>query len=293
MEGLRVVGEGLAKGRLSSRLVLEDLLLVSLGIRRAALVTVPAELPDGDVLGAKVDFEFRGRVSGVGSDLRARLADTIERRRKDPIAFKIHVLTSSFANNVLSSESYKEHRKAARALGLQVQESEVRPSIREWYISRPQARLDLSDLLHRRHEIQKDARRSFKPGGPVGYYVYPEERDPAHLRALGELLGYPACCIEAYVAGRLAGDGLTEDMPEKRAARQARDFKGKPEAYWVKDFYPCRPDCPEAAARGSKARAALVSADPEFGPAYDALRRENLERVKAGPEFARLPGGPR
>lgn len=274
-------------GQIDPRIALECFLLVKLGLRRAAIVTVPAELPDGDVLGAQVDYEFRSRMAGQARDVKARFNDTIDRRRLSPIAFKTHVLRSSFANNVLSSFSYLAHREITRSLGLEVIESEVRPTIRELYVCRPEDREAVSELLRRRHEIQKETRPKFKASDAVEYYVYPEERDPEHLRTLGALLGYPGCCVEAYVKGRLAAEGQGSEIPEERAAGQLRGTEGLEAAYWVKDFFPCRPDCPEAAAKGEAARAALLLVDPAFASTYEELRRQNLARVREGPKAIR------
>lgn len=277
------IGKKIDEGKLSPRLVLEDFLLVRLGVRRAALVTVPAELPDGPVLGAQVDYEFRDRLAGKGSDMRTRLADTIERRKRDAVAFKTFLLQSSFANQVLGSPSYTAHRALAKGLDLEVQESGVRPTIREWYISVPSDRLEIADLLWNRRKIQAAVRPAHQAGAPVLYYVYPEERDAAHVRRLGGLLGYPECCVEAYVRGREAGDGLGEDQPERRARRQlAQGNHADPLAYFAQGFLPCRPDCPAAAAKGKEARAALAKAGAGFGEAYDRLKNENVARVRAG-----------
>lgn len=286
MESLDALRQAVLDGKLSPRVALECFLLVKLGVRPAAIVTVPAELPDGEILGAQVDYEFKSRVAGQARDVKTRFNDTIERRKLQPLAFKTLVLRSSFTNNVARSEVYTTHRKAARALGLEVQESEVRPTIHEWYVSLPDRRLDVSDLLHLRHEIQREYRGRFKPGDSVAYYIYPEERRPEHLRSLGRLLGYPDCCVEEYLAGRLATAEDAAPIPEERAARQITEEVG-PRAFWVKDFFPCRPDCPAAVAKGQEARGALVQVDPAFGEIYDGFCRENLARVKSGPQSIR------
>lgn len=288
---LAMVIEGIRTGRLESRVTLECLLLVALGLRRTAIVTIPAELPDGDVLGAQVDYEFRDRLSGRGTDLRTRFNDTIERRRLGPVAFKVFLLRSSFANNVTPAESYRAHRDAAAALGLEVAESEVRPTIREWYVCRGEDREAVTSLLQRRHEIQKANRRGFQRGDAVSYYIYPEERSPEHLRALGGLLGYPSCCTEAYLRGRMEGEGRTPEIPELRASRQIEAAGGPAAvpatAYWLKDFFPCEPLCPEATSHGRQAEALLGELDPTLARRYVDLRRTNLARVASGPEALR------
>lgn len=297
-----VFGRGDLDERLDKRIVVECFLLVKQGLRPVAIVTIPAELPDGNVLGAQVDFEFRTRLAGQARDLRTRMSDTLERRRLSPIAFKTSILRSSFANNVLGSESYLVHREVARALGLEVLESEVRPTIREWYVHLPGTRDRLKTMLSRRHEIQKQARQHVKSTEDVGYYVYPEERDPDYLQDLGALLGYPDCCVKAYTAGRAEGDGRTPGMPEERSARQLREAGVRedsleaggnipagvsPWAFWLKDFYPCRPDCPAAVTKGEQARAALGAFSEELTTIYEGFCRGNLARVLRGPETIR------
>jgi hypothetical protein len=286
MESLDSFRRDVLEGKLGSRVALECVLLVRLGVRPAAIVTLPAELPGGDVLGAQVDYEFKSRIGGGGRDMKTRLTDTLERRKLAPLAFKTYVLRSSFVNIVMKSDEYNEHRRAAKSLGLELQESEVRPTIREWYISLPEQRLDVADILHRRRALQKERRGNWKPGEPLAYYIYPEEQAPEHLRNLGRLLGYPECCVEGYLANRLAGTGDTSGTPEERAARQIAGAAG-PQAFWLKDFFPCRPDCPRAMAKGQAAREALALVDPAFGDLYDRFRGENLARVRSGPEAVR------
>ncbi len=303
--GYESVVRDVLEGRPAARLTLECLLLVALGVRRLAIVAVPAELPDGEVLGAAVDYEFRSRLAGGASDLRTRFNDAIERRRLSPVAFKTHLLRSSFANNVLTSDSYRAHRAAARGLDLETLESEVRPTIREWYVCRREDEPAVKALLARRHELQKELRTKYRPEDPVTYYIYPEERDPEHVSALGAFLGYPGCCVAAYRRGRETGSGETQEMPEERAARQIREAEegaaegaagpgppGRrggptPTAYWLKDFFPCRPDCPEAVARGEAALAALAGLDARLGLLYEDLLTRNLARVRTGPESIR------
>lgn len=281
------VSEAIRAGRVDARLTLECMLLVALGLRRTAIVTVPAELPDGDVLGAQVDYEFRDRLAGRGSDLRTRFNDTIERRRQNPMAFKLFLLRSSFTNNVPPSDSYRTHREMASSIGLEISESEVRPTIREWYVCRSADRPAVTALLQRRHELQRANRQGFRTGDAVSYYIYPEERSPEHLRALGDLLGYPACCTEAYLRGRLEGEGRTPDIPEVRGARQITEAGGPDAlpatAFWLKDFFPCEPLCPEATSRGREAEARLARIDPFLARRYAELRQANLARVASGP----------
>lgn len=288
-DSLKAFGDEVLEGRLDPRVALECFLLVRLGVRTLAIVTLPAELPDGDLLGAQVDFEFRGRLVGQARDLKTRFNDAIERRRLKPVAFKTFLLRSSFANIVLASHSYLTHKQAGKSIGLDLQETEVRPAIREWFVSRPEDRAKILDLLSRRRELQRRGRAQHKPSQPVTLYVYPEETDADYLRSLGQLLGYPECCVEAYVGGRVRTEAAG-GIPEDRAAAQIRDGRPALSAFWVKDFFPCRPDCPEAEARGRQARALLAQVRPEFAEIYAGFCRQNLERVSRGPEDIRRHG---
>jgi hypothetical protein len=306
-KGLELIRRGIASGALDARVALECFLLVKLGLRKVAIVTIPAELPDGAVLGAEVDYEYQARFAGRSSDLKTRFKDTVERKRLDPVSFKTYLLRSSFVEKVLTSPSYLAHKAIAVALGLEVLESEVRPTIREWYICQPADVPTVRNLLERRFAIQTQARKAFKRGDPIEYYVYPEERDADYLRSLGALLGYPSCCVEAYAEGRLApacGDSV---IPEERAARQLKgrgpDTDAGPVAegslevgvgleagaatFWLKDFFPCRPGCPEAVAKGKGAFAAIQALDADLAQRYSDLCRENLTRVEHGPETTR------
>jgi len=286
--GLDKLAQDVLAGRLDTRIALECFLLVKLGLRRLAVVNIPAELPDGDVLGAQVDYEFRNRLAGRSS-LKTRMSDTVASRKMPPLAFKAHILRSCFQNNVAASDSYRAYREAAESIGLEIIEWEVRPTMREWHIFKPEDREAVAALLKRRAEIQKEKRREFKPGqDSVSYYVYPEKRDPEFVRALGRLLGYPECCMDEYAEGHVKDELPT---PICRAARQIEETAGGKageagggfEAFWVKDFFPCRPDCREAVSRGSQAREALSRLDPRLGELYDELRRRHLERVASAP----------
>jgi hypothetical protein len=104
---------------------------------------------------------------------------------------------------------------------------------------------------------------------------------------MGTLLGYPACCIERYAADRVSGVNV-----EQRAADQiavVRGEGGTPStfAYFAKDFFPCRPDCPDAVAIGTRFHDALTTLHEPLGAAYRRRVRGNLDTVEHYPELIR------
>lgn len=104
-------------------------------------------------------------------------------------------------------------------------------------------------------------------------------------REVGRLLGFPACCVEAFLArldrgvDRLAGGGptgLAEDYVAARGAWvPAADARVNPllmaaHAQLV-SFYPCRYDCPAAVGVAEAVRAALAARQPKTAASLLAL----------------------
>lgn len=287
------------------RVKLEDYLLVAAGVRPAGLVTIPAEFPDGQALGQAIDEKFsllyyRGYDPSRPplENLAARSRRTLARVGLHPIKYKAMLMGEAFAEAVYPSPSYRAHRHWAEQLGLETTEVEVRPTVRELYLYRePETLRRIQELTALRRRVQVESRRQYSPAQGRIPLVYPEEFEATFLTGLGELLGYPACCVEQYARDRTSGVNV-----ELRAARQLEEAR-KPtagaegagagpgrlmEAYWVKDFFPCRPDCPEAAARGRAALAALEAIDPRLATRYVRGMEKNLERTEQYPEIVRM-----
>ncbi len=112
---------------------------------------------------------------------------------------------------------------------------------------------------------------------------------PFHVR-LGQLLGFPSCCIDAFVVRlrrgvnrRLGGGEAHEDfVAAECAVRQSQRFLGRlndlspDRRVRVVTFYPCRYDCQAAAAYAS---AVLDAAEKNSAPAAAALRAALIGRM--------------
>ena len=110
-------------------------------------------------------------------------------------------------------------------------------------------------------------------------------RNAAGTRALGRLLGYPACCVEAFIAGFAAQ--RPDDLPQ--LPREAVDVWRRLERSWIPrprprlngllfgeclrllSYDPCRLDCPAALAQADQLHAIASADDPEAAAELDRL----------------------
>lgn len=92
-------------------------------------------------------------------------------------------------------------------------------------------------------------------------------------RAMGEALGYPACCVETFVTARARGDAMlmAQMLPDVRHAPLP------PETLWVNgalalvSHVPCTPRCEATAALAGRVRDALDAAHPGFAARWREL----------------------
>lgn len=284
----------LADKNLADRVKVECYLLVALGVRRAGLVMVPSELPGLDHVGPEIDNEFYWRTTGRRDPskpytefISTKLRDTISRFGKKSLPYKTQLLREIFDRVVLSTPQYKEHIEWAFKLGLRAKEEEVRPSIREIWIYRDaDTGVEIDRIAQMRKDLRFQAIRNPRPSAPPYYRVFPEEASPEYVRAVGELLGYPPSCLNKYVADRASRDVSAE----MRAAHQISEARllGKEVsslAYFVKDFFPCAPDCPEALEKGRDALSRLEKLDEQAATIYRQVLDENQKRVLDYPEI--------
>jgi len=268
----------LEDGNILPRIKIENFLTVSLGLRPCSLMTLPAELPDAAAIGGAIDGQIFPKLRGVRSesDPRKKLR-LIEALKKD--------MRLAYDKTVKGSEQYKSLRSWAERLSLRNVAVSVRPTVEELYIFRED---DIGKRLRRlmkdRERYRAEAIAGAKPGMERARYVYPEEFKAPWLREIGEALGYPKCCVEAYAADRERGVNV-----ETRASQQLKEAEGigavNPFTYFVGYFFPCSPSCGEASAKGATYHKSLGDLQPSLGEMYSKLVVENMERVRQQPEI--------
>ncbi len=264
---------------------IEAFLLVALGIKPLSLITVPGELVDGRELGQAIDDRYRTAVGkGKDGNLWQKLSYRFHSMTEKPLAFKQRLIREAYEEIVTPSASYRAHLRWAKQLGLAVFDWEVRPSIHELYFYKsPTVGEELHELMAERQRLKREAWTKVTRDTPISVLVYPEEQSAPYLGRLGRLLGYPDCCVQAYVRDRTSGENV-----EARAARDLHlqtTVSGNPEPwpYFVKDLFPCSPTCSQGTEVGKEALAALHALSPQLADVYQQLLQENQERVRVYP----------
>jgi len=118
-----------------------------------------------------------------------------------------------------------------------------------------------------------------------------EERDPANILETGRLLGFPACCIDAFAADfercRDDQDDLNDEACRRLAATAIAARPGHPALnplsnHELLGFYPCDMQCEAAISYATRSATALARVRPQH---LGEVRRQ-LERPCL---FWRLP----
>jgi hypothetical protein len=270
-----------------------DYLPVLLDVRQVSQIVVPAELPDAAVLGATIDNRFRSTIDGTGTSQES-LVQQLKRKasrlgRKDKAKetrMKSDLLRELYTEVVENSVSYKVYMEWIEKLGLEKKILESRPTIREVYIFKDiSLAVELEELQDMRKDIRWDFLRAHDRSVPPTFWAFPEELSPAFLRKLGDLLGYPACCIDRYIFDRSSGIL----SPEVRAANQIIHAESPEEvdkfAYFTKDFFPCQPDCERAAEIGRNMYERVKRLDADLGELYLEYLSDNVNLIRQYPEI--------
>ncbi len=260
-----------------TRIKVENYLLVQLELRPCSLMTLPAELPNGEVMGSSID-----RIVSPKLNILREEADP--KKRLSYVRALKKEMRKAYHDAVEGSNEFKSHINWIRSLGLRSRKVEVRPTVRELYIFRNKAvEKGLKKLMKERDRLRKRAYSHPSPQMDRIRFAYPEEFHGAWLKEMGATLGYPSCCVDAYASERESGVNV-----EERASRQIEDLEkaGKvdPFVYFVGYFFPCAPDCSAASALGREYREHLRGLHPSLEGVYASMVAENLERVRRQPE---------
>lgn len=276
--------------RLKTRIKVENLLLVHLGLRPCSQTVLPVDLPNAKDMGSTIDKSMTSKVIQIRcmTDPRRKLV-AIDSLKKE--------MRTAYDKVVRASDQYKGLLSWASDLRLRTRLADVRPTVQELYLFKERrvgARLKV--LMKSRQKIRARAYASARPGMEKVQLTYPEEFEGSWLREMGVMLGYPGCCVEAYASDRELGFNV-----EERASRQLAEAEQMgnmdPMAYFVGFFFPCTPDCEQAVWRGRECLESLTDLDPSLGELYSTLVTENLENVRRQPEVIaryidRIEGGP-
>ena len=275
------------------RAKLDDFFPVILGARKAGQMIMPAELPDSGILGATIDERFRQKMAGerlpgerLTDFLKSKAVRLRRKNKAQDLRFQLQALRDIYADIVENSKSYHVYMDWINRWGLRHKELESRPTIREIYIFRDESvAVELEDLQDLRKDIRYNSMRNPDPSATGSLRVFPEEHHPAFLTKAGTILGFPPCCIDRYVFDR--GSGVLS--PEVRASNQIVHSEAPDDidkfAYFTKDFFPCQPDCPEAAKIGKAIYEALKAIDEGLCDYYLKHLEGNVALVKQYPEI--------
>jgi hypothetical protein len=260
------------------RIKIENFLLVSMGLRPCSLMTLPAELPDANAIGGAIDELVFPKLRGLRSE-----QDPLKKLQL--IGALKKEMSRVYAETVKGSEQYKSHKFWVKWLGLRDLTVSVRPTVEELYIFRENSiGKKLESLMKDRQRYRAKAMTSVKPGMDKARYVYPEEFRSPWLKEIGNILGYPDCCVEAYAADREEGRNV-----EVRASQQLKEAEERgavdPFTYFIGYFFPCSPSCEEAQKKGASYRKSLVELLPSLGELYEISVVKNMEKVRLQPEI--------
>ncbi|MFP4457390.1 MAG: DUF483 domain-containing protein [Clostridia bacterium] len=263
---------------LSKKVIIEQMVLLKLGIKNIGILTFPQHLYNGEKIAEKIALVYDEKVKEYEENFSFRkLSFTKKRMMKKAIKHKKDILSKVYDDIVYNDQSYKKYIEYAEKLKIMGVEYKVRPSLRELVLF---ADADVQDrvkeILKFRLLNMEEAKESFNEKTPMKVILYPEELKPEYVQAIGKLYGYPQCCIDAYMKDRAKGDN-----PEARGAIQyfeySKDKKFEEWAYFISEFIPCRPDCKAAQDVGKKAYQKLIQFDSDMGNLYKSYINENAK----------------
>lgn len=261
----------------NDRIKIEAFLFQNIGMRSLSIITIPQEMKNNTDLGKRIDASYDEAVKAYESQFAFKKLDFTKRRMaKKAVKHKELLLKEAFDKVVYEDDIYKEFVHFGHSLGLNGIEYQVRPSIREIILyNNEETAKETKKLMQLRMLIRKDSKKKFNEETPLHFMLYPEELSPKYIAEIGKLLGYPQCCIQAYLSDLSKGDS-----PHVRAAVDFYSAKRKgtiePWAYYLKDFLPCTPKCRAAQELGRQAHDKLKEIHPDLGRKYKKLIEANM-----------------
>ncbi len=272
---------------LQEQVKMEDYLAVAAGGRRVALLLSPADFPEGERIRQSIDEGFSRRYYvGSGRDGLGSLLDRVRygvmRATMNPLKYKASLLRESYEQAVFDHPNYRAHRRWADDLGVQIYETQLRPSLDEIYVVCDQSTIgEVGALMVRREKIRRQMLQDMREGERRGGLFMPEERSSEYLEHLGRLLSYPDCCISAYIDD--VQDRVDSGLRvSNQLADEESDVDGM--AFFAAAFYPCCPRCEAARATGNDILKAVGEIDERFRRRMSGVFQANMRYVARYPE---------
>jgi hypothetical protein len=123
---------------------------------------------------------------------------------------------------------------------------------------------------------------SLHPTKPPGSEIEANYRfRPMLHKKIGDILDYPSCCVKTYVE-----DTSVVIDPDERITIQVVDYKRKnkisnPDAFYLEEFLPCRPDCENASTKGRAYEKDLrIKVNDAVANLYGQLKLGHLRNVE-------------
>ncbi len=292
----KMVTQMLNDDNLQQQTKLEDYLAVAVEARPVSMLLVPADFPDAEGIKGRIDHGFRARYyHGRSHEGITAFLDTIRygamRAFMNPLKYKASLLREAFEDNVFSHSNYKSHRRWAKRLGLETYETQVRPSLDEMYLASDPGKIgEIAAFQQRREEIRREVVQQRRQQGDMQFVLLPEEQSSEYLSGLGNLLGYPQCCIDAYIDD--VEGGIDSAL---RASNQLSELKDSQqegenapvEAYFASTFFPCTPACEQARTTGRQIASRLAEVDERLQDHANRAFRANMDFVRKYPQIRR------
>jgi hypothetical protein len=278
--GERWLSDFLNSDQILPRIKVENFLLVSLGLRPCSQMTLPAELQNAESMASAIDKQMFPKI-------RSLQLEPDPRKKLVLIGALKKEMRRAYERFVKGTETYGSHLSWVERIGLRKMVVDVRPTIEELYIFKEKdIGKRLRKLMKDREKYRAEAIASVRNGMERSRYAFPEDFQGSWIREIGKILGYPACCVEAYASNREEGINV-----EFRASRQIEESIKmgtlNPLTYFVGYFFPCSPYCDEAIARGSRCREHLSELHPRLSEMYLESVADNMEMVRRQPEIAK------
>jgi|GEM_PF-5685854 len=285
-------------GNLQEQVKMEDYVAVATGARRAAVLWIPADFPEGDRIRESIDEGYsrryyESRRGGGPFSFFDRIRYAGMRALMNPLRYKASLLREAFEEAVWEHSNYRAARRWAAELGLHIYESQVRPSLDEMYVVRDEQTVGrVAAFISRREDIRREMMQQVRRQGGAGPQMafMPEEKSPEYLRLAGDLLGYPECCVEGYIedAGADVDSALRSSNQLSELLQEDGDgpaVEVASTAFFASSFYPCEPECESAQQTGESMLEALGETDERLVSRMSRVFQANMDYVKKYPEI--------